>query len=509
MSTHSVRLVVAAALIVSLSPATAATSVAAAQLPTGFNDQLIAGTLFSPTSFAFLPDGRVLVTEQNTGRIRLVVGTTAVVTPVTTVTSLTTGPERGLLSIAVDPGWPARPYVYVHHTQTGDVIRVLRFTATGDLSDGSSTNLVLGSPYTVIANLQDTAFNHNGGTLRFGNDGMLYLSLGDDATGCPAQDSTRLVGCILRMNVSSLPAGAGGPPLRSLLEPADNPFINSPNSDAHLVWAYGLRNPFRIQIDRGSNGILVADVGEGTWEELDLLHAGDNGGWPFLEGPGTLGWPGCTIPNGALYATPIDAYGHDEGLAIMAAGIFRAAFESPNWPAAWDGNAFYADFYGGFIRMLHQGANGWVRATAPGQPDPSYWATGLVQPVDFQWGPDGQLWWLSMNGELRRIAADSPIGVPPSGAPQRLALIAAPNPASEALVLRYDLPRAGHVRVAVFDLTGRRVASLLDAMRPSGSDQVHWSGAGDDGRMLPAGVYHARLELDGVAVTRRIVLTPR
>src|SRR4029079_10063408 len=124
-----------------------------------------------------------------------------------------TGAERGLLSIAVDPGWPARPYVYVHHTQTGNVIRILRFTATGDLSNASSTNLTLGSAYTVLGNLQDNAFNPNGGTLRFGNDGMLSLSLGDDATGCPAQDSTQLLGCILRFDVSRLPAGAGGPPL--------------------------------------------------------------------------------------------------------------------------------------------------------------------------------------------------------------------------------------------------------------------------------------------------------
>jgi glucose/arabinose dehydrogenase len=482
---------------------------AATLLPTGFTDQLIANGLSLPTAFAFLPDGRVLVTEQLTGNIRLIVGGTTVAAPVATVSALTTGDERGLLSIAVDPGWPARPYVYVHHTQTGDVIRVLRFTAAGDLANPASTNLTLGSPYTVIGGLRDNAFNHNGGTLRFGNDGMLYLSLGDDASGCPAQDSTRLVGCILRLKVNNLPAGAGGPPLRSLLEPTDNPFIASPNSDAHLVWAYGLRNPFRIQIDRGSTGVLVADVGEGTWEELDLIHAGDNGGWPFREGPGDLGWSGCSEPSGSgRYAAPIDAYGHDEGLAIIAAGIYRKAFNSPQWPASWDGNAFYADFYGGFLRMLHLGPNGWARATAAGQPDPSYWATGLAQPVDFAWGPDGQLWWLSMwNGELRRISAVSALGVPPA-APERLALSAAPNPGNGALTLSYDLPRAGHVRLAVYDLSGRRIAALIDGTRPAGSDRVRWSGAGDAGRALPAGVYLARLELDGAAVTRRIVLTP-
>jgi len=480
----------------------------AAQLPSGFTDQLVANGLSQPTSFAFLPDGRVLVTEQTTGRIRLIVGGTTVSAPVATVTSLTTGAERGLLSIAVDPGWPARPYVYVHHTQTGNVIRILRFTGTGDLSNASSTNLTLGSAYTVLGNLQDNAFNHNGGTLRFGNDGMLYLSLGDDATGCPAQDSTQLLGCILRLDVSRLPAGSGGPPLRSLLEPGDNPFKSSPDSDAHLEWAYGLRNPFRFQIDRGSNGLLVADVGEGTWEELDLLHSGDNGGWPFYEGLGTLGWAGCNEPAGSgRYAQPIDAYDHSEGLVIIAAGVYRHAFHSPQWPAAWDGNAFYADFYQGFMRMLHLGPNGWERVSAPGQPDATHWATGLAQPVDFQWGPDGHLWWLSMsNGELRRIAAVSATGVPPS-APTTFALSASPNPTSDALMLRYDLPHAGRVRLSIYDLSGRRVADLIDASHPAGSDAVRWDGVRYDGRGLPPGVYLARLELDGTAVTRRVVLT--
>src|SRR5439155_12788403 len=126
------------------------------------------------------------------------------------------------------------------------------------------------------------------------------------------------------------------------------------------------------------------------------IHAGDNGGWPYHEGPGFLGWAGCSEPNGAVYSAPIDAYGHSQGSAIMAAGIFRASSGLYAWPSEWDGNAFYADFPNGWMRMLHQGPNGWERATVDGQPDSTHWATGLIQPVDFQWGPEGQLWWLSM-----------------------------------------------------------------------------------------------------------------
>jgi glucose/arabinose dehydrogenase len=484
---------------------------AAPRLPTGFTDEVIASGLSAPTSFAFLPDGRVLVTEQTTGRIRLVVNGVVRSTALTTVSSLTTGSERGLLSIAVDPGWPTRPYVYVHHTQTGDVMRVLRFTATGSLTNGSSTDLTLGSAYTVIGGLADAAYNHNGGALRFGNDGMLYLSLGDDATGCMAQDSTRLRGCILRMKVSGLPSGAGGPPARSALVPTDNPFVSSSNTDARLVWAYGLRNPFRMQVDPGSSELLVADVGQEDWEELSLVGAGDNGGWPFREGPTVITWYGCTEPGGqgrGSYLQPIDAYDHGEGVVIIAAGVYRSAVHSESWPAAWDGNVFYADFYSGFMRMLSREGNGWVRESAPGQPDASHWALDLEQPVDFLWGPDGHLWWLSMSeGTIHRIVADRVVGLEPPLAPVHLSLTAAPNPAPREVVLAWDLPRAGRVRLSVYDLSGRRVALLVDSERAAGTGSVGWNGVGEGGRALPGGVYLAQLELGGERVTRRIVFT--
>src|SRR5262245_39426180 len=151
----------------------------AATLPTNFSDQLIASGLNAPTSFAFLPDGRALVTEQNTGAIRMVVGST-VTSALVNVPSLTIGGEQGLLSIAVDPGWPNRPFVYVHHTQEGGVMRLIRYTAGGTLTGSTSTSLTLGSMYQVLTGLPDAFENHNGGSLRFGPDGRLYFSVGDD-----------------------------------------------------------------------------------------------------------------------------------------------------------------------------------------------------------------------------------------------------------------------------------------------------------------------------------------
>src|SRR5262245_61440930 len=215
-----------------------ASTAGAATFPANFSDQLVASGLNAPTAFAFLPDGRALVTEQFTGAIRMVVGGVTTGALVTVPSLNGTGPERGLLSIAVDPGWPARPYLYVHHTQVFGTMRLIRFTAKGTLTGSGSTDLTLDSLYQVLTGLPDAAPNHNGGGLRFGPDGKLYFSVGDDAGSCLAQDRTSFCGALYRLDVSNLPGGAGGPPPRSDITPADNPFVGSINSVEKLVYAW-------------------------------------------------------------------------------------------------------------------------------------------------------------------------------------------------------------------------------------------------------------------------------
>ena len=141
MSARSLRRF-SAIVVIASAAAGAVHPASAASVPTGFVEELVASGLAAPTSFAFLPDGRLVVTEQNTGAIRLVVGSTLVSGALVVVPELSTaGSERGLLSIAVDPGWPVRPYVYVHFSRTGGTLRLMRFTAAGNLADPASTTL--------------------------------------------------------------------------------------------------------------------------------------------------------------------------------------------------------------------------------------------------------------------------------------------------------------------------------------------------------------------------------
>jgi glucose/arabinose dehydrogenase len=254
--------------------AVAAPAAAQFTLPPRFVDEQLIGGLSYPVGMAYLPDGRLLIIEQVSAKVRLLVnGALGATDPVVTVADVNTNDtERGLLGITVDPGWPTRPYIYVQYNRASTVkICISRYTASGDLAFTGNGALTINpaSRYDILTDLPDAAPNHNGGTLRFGPDGMLYSSLGDDATGCPAQDVTVLVGKILRLDVSGLPAGGGGPPAKGLITPTNNPFVTNPNLNARLVWLSGLRNPFRFAIDRLSGNMLIGDVGENAWEEVD------------------------------------------------------------------------------------------------------------------------------------------------------------------------------------------------------------------------------------------------
>jgi len=139
----------------------------------------------------------------------------------------TTDDEQGLLGIAVDPGWPARPYLYIHcDDASGAFLRVSRYTATGDLAFATDGHLAVdpATRYDLLNRLPDNAPNHNGGTVRFGPDGMLYVSLGDDMDTARRRTRRSWWGKILRLDVTRLPPGAGGPPPVALLAAAGNPW---------------------------------------------------------------------------------------------------------------------------------------------------------------------------------------------------------------------------------------------------------------------------------------------
>jgi len=497
----------------------------AATVPTDFADQpaVTVGSgaaLDRPASMAFLPDGRLLVVEQKSAKLRLFVnGALSATDPVATLPAVrTSGNEQGLLGIAVDPGWPGRPYFYVHcDDASGAWIRISRYTAAGDLAFATDGHLTVdpATRYDLLNRLPDNASNHNGGTVRFGPDGMLYVSLGEDANRCAAQDSSFLGGKILRLDVSRLPAGAGGPPPFAPLIPPGNPWGAAPDSGARLVWAQGLRNPFRFSVDPVDGALYVGDVGESTWEEIDRIGGGGgNYGWPRREGPLTLS-PSCPNPLNTGLA-PIYAYDRTgSGASVMGGCVYRRPPGPPTGlPAAYVGDYFFSEYYTGFLRRLTGSGDSWsLAAPVAGQPSATDWGQGFGEVSDWAVGPDGALWYcrqsssfLPNTGEIREIVATGNTSVPtPSAAVGVEFAPPRPTPAVGHATLHYTLSTTARVSLAVFDAAGRRVR-LLEPPQQKAADRydVTWDGSDDDGRAVSPGLYVARLEVAGRVYRQRV-----
>src|SRR5213596_2988836 len=327
-------------------------SVSAATLPSGFIETTVASGIASPTAMAIAPDGRIFVCSQ-TGALRVIKNGALLATPFVTLSVDSVG-ERGLLGVAFDPYFTLTHYIYLYYTVPGTPAhnRVVRFTANGDVVLAGSRVILL------ELNSLSTATNHNGGALHFGPDGNLYIAVGDNAKGSNSQNLSNLFGKILRIG----PDGT---------IPPDNPFVQSTTA-RHEIWALGLRNPFTFAFRGTTNFMYVNDVGESTWEEIDLGQAGANYGWPATEGPTT----------NPAYQSPIYYYGHSDGCAITGGTFYSPS--TPNFPPSYVGKYFFGDYCSGFIRMLD-----------PSTAKASGFISGASQPVDIQVGADGSLYYLA------------------------------------------------------------------------------------------------------------------
>ncbi len=328
-----------------------------ATLPNGFIETQVAGGLDSPTAMAFAPDGRLFVCLQG-GQLRVIKNGVLLPTPFLMVSTDSSG-ERGLLGIAFDPDFYTNNYVYVYYT-TGvspKRNRISRFVANGDLAVMDSEVVVL-----ELDNLSG-ATNHNGGAMHFGQDGKLYIAVGENANASNSQTLSNLLGKILRIN-------------RDGSVPSDNPFFNTASGVNRAIWAFGLRNPFTFAFQPVTGRMFINDVGQSTWEEINDGIAGSNYGWPTTEGP-------TTNPN---FRGPIYAYGRSPS-ATGGCAITGGAFYNPlttQFPSSYVGQYFFADFCSGWIRLLDPSNN-----TASG------FATGIANPVDLQVAVDGSLYYLA------------------------------------------------------------------------------------------------------------------
>jgi glucose/arabinose dehydrogenase len=334
-------------------------------LPSNFSAVQLAGGL-DPVALDVAPDGRVFVAEKP-GRVRIIKNGALLSTAALTIPNVNNSNERGLLGLALDPNFGANGYVYVYYTrQNGGTVnnRVSRFTASGDLIAGNSELVLL-----EIDNLSGSGV-HNGGGIFFQN-GKLFILTGENSNTSHSQNKGNLLGKVLRINADG-----------SI--PSDNPFVNdgSFSGKNKAIYAMGFRNPFKGAAESAQGRVYVNDVGGSYYEEINLLEAGKNYGWPTTEGR-RENWQ--MPPDN--YKDPELAYDHSSSGGCSITG---GAFYTPTtaqFPQQYVGKYFFADY-----------CNGWIRTFDPVTKAVANFATGVNRPIDLLTGRDGSLYVIARGG---------------------------------------------------------------------------------------------------------------
>jgi glucose/arabinose dehydrogenase len=370
--------------------------VARADVPAGFQDATIASGLSVPIALTFSPDGRLFVVEQG-GQLRIVKDGALLPDPFLDVTQVVEpgvtfddSSARGLLGVAFDPNFAVNSFVYIYYSVCKaqgtspcavEVNRVARFTAgyqgNADVADPTSQ-------FVLLDDIDSDVGTHNGGWIGFSPlDGKLYVAIGDGGIfpNTKAQDIGSLNGKILRLNADGT-------------VPEDNPFFTVSGARAE-IYALGFRNPWRCRFHTSDGKLFCDDVGQSTWEEVDVVEAGGNYGWPMTEGE----FDATAFPPD--FVEPITTYGHDNpGGNAITGGEFGS---ETNFPGDYQQSYFFGDYLAGFIRRVVLADDGVTVA----QPATDF-ATNLQGNTDLTVGPDGALYYPSITaGEVHRISTTS------------------------------------------------------------------------------------------------------
>jgi len=330
-----------------------------------------------PVDLAFHPASPTVLLAQRTGVIIDFTGDQPGEPVLDLSSELAMTGEGGLLSISYDPDGR---YLYVSYVNRDNNTRVaaLPVDATGwPINDNFITVVAIDQPFT----------NHNGGFVRFGPDGHLYVGLGDGGSANDptdqAQNLDSLLGKILR--ITPTPEAA-----TPYTVPADNPFLSRDGTTSE-IWAYGLRNPWRFSFDRTTGDLYIGDVGQDAIEEIDRIpgdQPGANFGWNRFEGPVNQG------PEPADHVPPVHYYSHDSGRCAVVGGYVYRGSALPELNGAY----LYGDYCDGKIRAIRLDA-----ATVIDDQDLGIAVDRLSAFVE---APDGELYVLGLDGAVERIVAN-------------------------------------------------------------------------------------------------------
>lgn len=313
-----------------------------------------------PVYMTHAGDERLFVVEQG-GQIFIVADGQRLDTPFLDVREKVTraGNEQGLLSLAFHPSYAENGYFFINYTgRDGGTTHVERYQVSAD-----NPNLADPASAETVISIEQPYGNHNGGLLKFGADGYLYIGMGDGGSGGDPENRAvnleTLLGKMLRLDVDELPYSI----------PPDNPFVGVEGARDE-IWAYGLRNPWRFSFDAETADLYIADVGQNAIEEVNFQPAesagGEHYGWRLFEG--NEAFRGDAGDRSA-YTFPIHDYGHGELIPLVEKNITQTAhcsvtggyvYRGAEIPAL-QGQYLYGDFCSGYFWTLWRDDGGqWV-----------------------------------------------------------------------------------------------------------------------------------------------------
>ncbi|MFN3752954.1 PQQ-dependent sugar dehydrogenase [Flavobacterium sp.] len=375
-------------------------------------------------------DARLFVVQQG-GLIRIVnangtVNTTPFINLSTTIVS---GGERGLLGLAFHPNYATNGYFYVNYTRAGDGATVIaRYSVSTDPNVADATS------GTVLLTVTQPFSNHNGGSIKFGSDGYLYIGMGDGGSGGDpgnrAQNINENLGKMLRIDVDSAsPYGI----------PPTNPYVGIAGNDE--IWAIGLRNPWKFSFNRLNGDLWIADVGQNAIEEVSktafpLPNTGLNYGWRCYEGNVAYNTTGC--PTYASTVAPFSVYTHGStNRCSITGGYFYTGTTYPNFANKY----FFADYCTAEI--------GWVDAV--GNITWAFDTSGVI--TTFGEDKDGELY-VANGGTIYKLI-DTSLSTDTF---VQNSIRMYPNPAKTELFLKNE-HAIGLKSIKIIDLSGKTILS--------------------------------------------------
>lgn len=394
------------------------------------------------------------------------------------------GTEEGLLGLAFHPDYENNGYFYVNYTSNNpNRTRISRFK----VSD-FNPNVAEPDSELILMEIDRPFSNHNAGQLVFGpNDGYLYFTTGDGGSGGDPQGNGQnlqtLLGALLRIDVDNTSAG------NHYAIPPTNPFAGNTQGYREEIYAYGLRNTWRFSFDPVTGWLWAGDVGQGDYEEIDIIESGENYGWNIMEGFHCYNPPtGCDTTGLKL---PIWEYSHSLGNSVTGGYVYRG----PTVPEL-QGKYIYADYGSGRIWSLeYDGINDPVNMQLAQ-------ASFLISTFGVDQNSELYFCAWSFSGSPTKIYRFKPTlvdleGGTPATPPQDFQLGQNyPNPFNPTTNIPFRIFRKAKVKISIFDLNGKLVKTVLDSSLPAGSHTAIWNGTNAAGKAQASGIYFYRLKVD-------------